>query len=183
MPTIASRGTSFHVTTAVAPNGAWIAHHHDSSRHTDGPAADRAGRCRRGEPCLGRTREAIDQAFRHLGLFDSNVAVGDLVPARLKDGRRDSAQSNSGGGRVMARCATCGAELTEGSDRFCGGDRCRRVLMKAPDYGSRAIAAPIAMDRERASGCDAGAFRQEVRHEVEFGVLQREAGNLGALPH
>jgi hypothetical protein len=83
----------------------------------------------------------------------------------------------------MARCVTCGAELPEGSDRFCGGDRCRRVLMKASDYGRRAIAAPVATDRERAWGCAAAAFRQEVRHEVASGVLQREAGNPGALRH
>jgi hypothetical protein len=40
----------------------------------------------------------------------------------------------------MARCATCGAELLEGSERFCGGDRCRRVLMKPPDQGGPGIA-------------------------------------------
>jgi hypothetical protein len=58
----------------------------------------------------------------------------------------------------MARCVTCGAELAEDSERFCGGDRCRRVLMKP-------------------------AFRQEVGDEMAPGVLQREAGNLGALRH
>jgi hypothetical protein len=30
----------------------------------------------------------------------------------------------------MARCETCGAELQDFSQRFCGGDRCGRVFMK-----------------------------------------------------
>jgi hypothetical protein len=39
---------------------------------------------------------------------------------------------------VVATCATCGAELDDVSQRFCGGDRCRRVFMNrgmaaAPD--------------------------------------------------
>jgi hypothetical protein len=83
----------------------------------------------------------------------------------------------------MARWLTCGAELPEGRDRFCGGDRCRRVLMKASGYGLRTIAARsprIANERRNATH---PAFRQEVRHEVALGVLQREAGNLGALRH
>ncbi len=32
----------------------------------------------------------------------------------------------------MARCETCGAELEDASQRFCGGDRCRGVFME-PD--------------------------------------------------
>jgi hypothetical protein len=32
--------------------------------------------------------------------------------------------------RRMARCETCGAELQDASQRFCGGDRCHRVFMK-----------------------------------------------------
>jgi hypothetical protein len=29
----------------------------------------------------------------------------------------------------MARCETCGVELQDASQRFCGGDRCYRVFM------------------------------------------------------
>jgi hypothetical protein len=42
---------------------------------------------------------------------------------------------------MMARCDMCGAELHEASERFCGGDRCRRAFMKRPEQSTRAIAA------------------------------------------
>jgi hypothetical protein len=32
----------------------------------------------------------------------------------------------------MTKCETCGGELPDGSQRFCGGDRCGRVFMKRP---------------------------------------------------
>jgi hypothetical protein len=32
----------------------------------------------------------------------------------------------------MARCETCGTQLEDASQRFCGGDRCRAVFMKQP---------------------------------------------------
>ncbi len=35
----------------------------------------------------------------------------------------------------MARCETCGTELQDASQRFCGGDRCHRVFMKRPAQG------------------------------------------------
>jgi hypothetical protein len=80
----------------------------------------------------------------------------------------------------MARCATCGAELLEGSERFCGGDRCRRVLMKPPDQGGARDRGP--RHHSRSAGTH-GRVRlaEEVGDEVAPGVLQREAGNLGAL--
>jgi hypothetical protein len=36
----------------------------------------------------------------------------------------------------MARCETCGAELQDASQRFCGGDRCDRVFMNHPRPGT-----------------------------------------------
>ena len=30
----------------------------------------------------------------------------------------------------MAKCQTCGEELPDVSERFCGGDRCQRVFMR-----------------------------------------------------
>jgi len=30
----------------------------------------------------------------------------------------------------MAKCQTCGADLPDVSQRFCGGDRCQRVFMR-----------------------------------------------------
>jgi len=33
----------------------------------------------------------------------------------------------------MARCETCGAPLENPADRFCGGDRCLRVLWPLGD--------------------------------------------------
>jgi hypothetical protein len=35
-----------------------------------------------------------------------------------------------------SRCPTCGAELQDAAERFCGGDRCLRVFM--PHSGPRA---------------------------------------------
>ena len=32
----------------------------------------------------------------------------------------------------MKRCETCGAELDDAGQRFCGGDRCVGVFMKDP---------------------------------------------------
>src|SRR5437879_8003696 len=36
-----------------------------------------------------------------------------------------------------ARCETCGAELRDASQRFCGGEKCHRVFMKHPKQGTR----------------------------------------------
>jgi hypothetical protein len=30
----------------------------------------------------------------------------------------------------MAKCQTCGADLPDASQRFCGDDRCQRVFMR-----------------------------------------------------
>jgi hypothetical protein len=81
----------------------------------------------------------------------------------------------------MGRCETCGAELHEGSGRFCGGDRCRQVFMKPADQGGPGIAARATT--ERAPGRGAAEFDEEVGDEAAPGVLQREAGDLGALRH
>ena len=32
-----------------------------------------------------------------------------------------------------ARCLTCGAELEDAAERFCGGDRCLQVLARYPE--------------------------------------------------
>jgi hypothetical protein len=64
--------------------------------------------------------------------------------------------------RAIARCGTCGAELDDAAERFCAGDRCRRVFMNQPEALLRA-------------GC------QEAGNDVADGVLQREAGDPGAL--
>jgi hypothetical protein len=32
--------------------------------------------------------------------------------------------------KATARCHTCGAELQDATQRFCGGDRCIHVFMK-----------------------------------------------------
>ena len=37
----------------------------------------------------------------------------------------------------MARCATCGAELDDPRQRFCGGDRCSAVVMKDSPWRER----------------------------------------------
>jgi hypothetical protein len=37
----------------------------------------------------------------------------------------------------MARCETCGLELEDASQRFCGGDRCHRVFMKHRTQGTQ----------------------------------------------
>jgi hypothetical protein len=67
----------------------------------------------------------------------------------------------------MARpkCETCGAELEDGAQRFCGGDRCGRVFMR---HALRPIR---------------GRVHAEVGDEVAHGVLQRAAWDLGALRH
>ena len=44
----------------------------------------------------------------------------------------------------MARCETCGAELQDASQRFCGGDRCHRVFMKLPRPGHAGLVRVIA---------------------------------------
>src|SRR5438034_10626877 len=44
----------------------------------------------------------------------------------------------------MARCETCGTELQDASQRFCGGDRCRAVFMKRlGPWGSAAHHEPL----------------------------------------
>lgn len=35
----------------------------------------------------------------------------------------------------MARCRTCGAELQDASQSFCGGDRCLRVFTEHREQG------------------------------------------------
>jgi hypothetical protein len=42
----------------------------------------------------------------------------------------------------MTKCETCGAELQDGSQRFCGGDRCGRVFMKHPQQGTATEMSP-----------------------------------------
>jgi hypothetical protein len=44
----------------------------------------------------------------------------------------------------MARCQTCGMEVDDPSQRFCGGDRCANVFMKhsAPRLGGTATSPP-----------------------------------------
>jgi hypothetical protein len=83
----------------------------------------------------------------------------------------------------MGRCITCGADLPGGSERFCGGDRCARVLMKPPDHGRPRMAAWGTTDGERTLGRGVVASQQEAGDEVAPGVLQRKTGNLGALRH
>jgi hypothetical protein len=39
----------------------------------------------------------------------------------------------------MARCETCGAELQDAGERFCGGDRCLQVFIR---YGFSGLAHP-----------------------------------------
>ena len=41
----------------------------------------------------------------------------------------------------MERCQTCGAELDDPRQRFCGGDRCSGVFMK--DSGRRERTPPV----------------------------------------
>src|ERR1043166_140019 len=44
----------------------------------------------------------------------------------------------------MARCETCGTELQDASQRFCGGDRCSAVFMKRlGPWGSAAHHEPL----------------------------------------
>ena len=44
----------------------------------------------------------------------------------------------------MARCQTCGTELDDPSQRFCGGDRCTNVFMRhcGPRLGGTAASSP-----------------------------------------
>ena len=35
-------------------------------------------------------------------------------------------------GRFMKRCKTCGAQVEDPGDQFCGGDRCATVFLNTP---------------------------------------------------
>ena len=47
----------------------------------------------------------------------------------------------------MGRCETCGASLDDASLRFCGGDRCEKVLVKVavsrPGHGKLLPSGPF----------------------------------------
>ncbi len=40
---------------------------------------------------------------------------------------------------ATARCESCGTELFDPRQRFCGGDRCTRVFAASPDWRERAL--------------------------------------------
>jgi hypothetical protein len=63
----------------------------------------------------------------------------------------------------MARCETCGAELDDPRQRFCGGDRCARVLLN--DAGWRERTPPVG------SIGYTGSYREPCADVVEVSVV------------
>ncbi len=54
----------------------------------------------------------------------------------------------------MARCETCGADLQDATQRFCGGDRCLLVFMRR--VPRQAMVRPLTRIRRRPSAFASG---------------------------
>ena len=65
--------------------------------------------------------------------------------------------------RLMKRCETCGTELDDPRQRFCGGDRCSGVFMK--DSGWRERTPPVG------SIGYTGSYREPSADVVEVSVV------------
>ena len=68
----------------------------------------------------------------------------------------------------MVRCETCGAELQDASQRFCGGDRCHRVFMKRPRQGTPGLrpASPRASTRAPSTDISQGRLMKAYRTDA-----------------